>query len=256
MVHESRRNYQKSLIYGIYHRQSNELLYVGSTIDAVARTRAHTSAIRTGTRTRLYDYIRAENVRWDLRIIEAFPCDFLGQLLAREYQTIETLRPWYNVKRYAIYLCTANCGRPLLTRGLCDVCNTFTRQLADHRQYPLVYKPGKGERTCFLCKSYGVKDYYGINVDDAGWDKIETNDPMSSEIPCYFCRTKEVETGAWTVGQLFFEWGCCPLTAVRMTNGKQDIWLLPKTAISLDGLEDRCGQWCRDAIDQYPTMPQ
>lgn len=124
-----------SVVYGIYNVTTDELLYIGSTCHMTIREKQHRSALRKGQKSRVYDYLRTNNITWALRTIEVYPCVHVGHLLFREYELIEECRPWYNEIRLRLRKCSSGCGRILKFGSTCRVCETIQTQKTHNSRF-------------------------------------------------------------------------------------------------------------------------
>lgn len=94
--------YQNGMIYGIYRKDTDECLYVGSTKDEHSREVKHRSATTNindpAYNTKLYVFIRI-NGGWnnfEMKHIEPFPCWSKSQLLKHEGNITRLLNPPLN----------------------------------------------------------------------------------------------------------------------------------------------------------------
>ena len=78
-------DYSKGLIYII---RSGDKLYVGSTTNLANRKHTHKTNIYneklSGHKNKFYNFIRANNYDWDMKIYNEFPCESKLQLKIEE----------------------------------------------------------------------------------------------------------------------------------------------------------------------------
>jgi group I intron endonuclease len=95
----------KFFIYKIINKNNNNEFYIGSTTKFSSRKSHHKKNVnnRCGKKywCKLYKYIR-DNGNWDnfeMLIIEEGECDNKEQMLVKEQQYIDTLKPTLNTNR-------------------------------------------------------------------------------------------------------------------------------------------------------------
>ena len=95
----------KGIIYKIYHKDNENLFYIGSTIDFDRRKREHKSQCNNGNAVghniKLYQIIR-ENGSWEcfqFDIIEELSCETIEELHKKEEEYITTLKPVMNSQK-------------------------------------------------------------------------------------------------------------------------------------------------------------
>ena len=94
-------NYARGKIYKLVNSVTREI-YVGSTVKRYLcdRKAAHSQRSKElAARSPLYTAIRQHGMdKFEIELLETYPCNSKDELLARERYYIETLRPQYNVR--------------------------------------------------------------------------------------------------------------------------------------------------------------
>lgn len=78
-------DYGNGKIYELYDMATNEMLYVGSTVQALlSRLRQHKRNVAQYTTRKIYKHIKDNNIEIGIRLIEEYPCENKQQLHRRE----------------------------------------------------------------------------------------------------------------------------------------------------------------------------
>ena len=84
--------YKRGKIYTIRCRYDDTLIYVGSTIDTLAkRMGGHRDKPRINRCTSLYEYVNGDWNNWYIELYENFPCNNRQELERREGQVIREI---------------------------------------------------------------------------------------------------------------------------------------------------------------------
>jgi hypothetical protein len=95
-------DYDKFVIYKIYHPENPEIFYIGSTKKFLTRKFNHKKNCRNKVSKKynypLYQYIRALGgwEKFNMEIYEKYPCKTKGEGLQKEQEIIDLLKPKLN----------------------------------------------------------------------------------------------------------------------------------------------------------------
>ena len=77
-------DYSKGKIYELYNKNTNEMIYIGSTIQPLYKRLGGHKYDCKKKNCPIYKYIKENNIEYGIRLIENFPCNNKEELLKKE----------------------------------------------------------------------------------------------------------------------------------------------------------------------------
>lgn len=153
-------NYNNSVIYGIYEKTLNKLLYIGSSSNYNKRKKQHISKIEKPSSTCqvIHSFIVNNQIQYEFKIIQNVNCDSKHDLEQLENKLIENLNPPLNIKKFENVRKCLNCNR-ICSGTLCRICESVNKQFKTN--ILLTLKPSKSG-----CEYCGCKDEFYRNPFD------------------------------------------------------------------------------------------